>query len=149
MHPASVLLMLEGGRVMRIPGLLKRGRWVGGLVFVLTLLAHDVLMAAAPHAGPEEPLAPSGRHIVAAHQSTGQTDSQPDEQPPSEHPRECGTAGIAVSPGTLQLDDVDEGAIACSGTGVIIAPKPAAAHDWVEPVRPPGVRRALLQVYRI
>lgn len=134
---------------MRIPGLLKRARWIGRLVFVLTLLAHDVLMAAAPHAGPEEPLAPSGRHVVAAHQSTGQTDSQPDEHPASEHPRECGTAGSAISPGTLQLDDDGEWASACIGTGEVIAPKPAAAHGWAEPFRPPGVRRALLQVYRI
>lgn len=128
---------------------LKCISWLGGLVLVLALLAHDVLMASVAHAAPVAPVATMAAAHDVAHQATSLQGSPPDDNPASEHPSDCGAAGTAVSPAGNQPDSNDLGVPALLPASELSALAPASAYGWTEPFWPPGMRRALLQVYRL
>jgi hypothetical protein len=122
--------------------------WLGGLVVVLGLLAHDGLMATVAHATPLVQVATMAHGGAAAHQASGLEDRTPDEPAPG-HPSECGTAGTAVPTQANEPDGSDVAMSAIFAADNSSASEPMFGDGWSEPSWPPGTRRALLQVYRI
>ncbi len=124
---------------------LNRIRWLGGLVLVLALLAHDALMASVAHATPESPRA---FHDIAASLHTADDVSHMvDHEPAPAHPQDCSTTGGARPAAGLDWEPADVPVDSDAHERPISVH--SAARHWVEPLWPPGVRRALLQVYRI
>lgn len=125
----------------------KRDWWLGALLLVLGLLAHDGLMASVAHAAPVVNEATTVPGHEAGHQASAPDERSPYDPAPG-HPSECGTAGTTVaSPG----NEPERGDVAIPtffGAERFSASEPAFAVGWSEPCWPPGVRRALLQVYR-
>ena len=121
--------------------------WLAAPLLVLGLLAHDGLMASVAYAAPGVAEATDARGHQAAHEAIGRADTASDDAAP-EHPSECGTAGTAVvSPGS----EPERGHVALPALFVaerFTVPESTFGDGWREPCWPPGVRRALLQVYR-
>ena len=122
--------------------------WLGGLVVVLGLLAHDGLMASVARAAPEVQVAATAHGREPAHPASGLDDRSPDD-PGTGHPSECGTAGTAVSTQANEPEGSDVAMSAIFVADVFSAFDPPFGDGWSEPSWPPGTRRALLQVYRI
>ena len=130
---------------------LNRWRYcVAPLLLVVALLGHDVLMA--DHARAVEPTTPhrAGTHRPHAFGSIPALVAIPQETPAPDHRADCGVARPAVLPAG---DDTDPTGREARPTVVAVPlftgrSRPDAVV-WPEPTWPPGVRRALLQVFRI
>ncbi len=136
------------------PKAARRGRrhwWAVALCAMLATLGHDVLMAAATHAAQRSP--------AVHHTEHGQPDIQVTDNGPStvhgkaptpNHPGACNvTRTVALRPVD---DDADPTTGAVSSlTAAVIDPMLAGSFPphWAEPITPPRVRRALLQVYLV
>lgn len=127
----------------------KRIWWLGGLVLVLALLAHDVLMASVAHAAPVESAVAAVHGHDSAHQPSAMKSALSPHDRSPDHPSECGTTGSAVPTSGSQLSFSDAGILALVAEADLSALRPATARGWSEPFWPPGALRALLQVYRI
>lgn len=123
--------------------------WIGGLVLVLTMLGHDAVMAAVAHSGPSESADHVAQTHVGHHEMTGAMSGASDEGVSSPHPRECGIGGSAVMPGISQPTVNDATLPGASVASNVPTLQLAAAPGWAEAFHPPGVQRALLQVYRL
>lgn len=123
--------------------------WLLGIVLVAALLGHDGLMASVAHAAPVGQVAPMAYGHEVAHPASDLKGSPPGDDPAPEHPSECGIVGTAApfSGNPLEVSDLGTPAIFAHGDFSALAP--AMARGWKEPFWPPGMRRALLQLYRI
>jgi hypothetical protein len=106
------------------------------------MASHAPVAAMAPATG-------ELHHHNPTHDVVDVTAALPLGHPESPHPTDCGIGGTALFPPVDQL-----GASGLNVAAVIAASLfPASAHSstllWQEPRWPPGIRRALLQVYRI
>ncbi len=119
----------------------------GGLALVLTLIAHDALMASAILASPVPQDAPLQFEFVSAHHAGVVMADSADASPLPVHPEGCGARGDAV-PATSS-DRHLVGDLASPLDGDLCLTPLAASQDWEEPFWPPSARRAWLQVYRI
>jgi hypothetical protein len=123
--------------------------WI--VLLLLVIVGHDLVMTAGAHASPLAAVdrdAPAMSHAGSdvQHRTLGQF--QPYQPGDPSESTACGTTRIAVLPGPLGLapDTFDL-------TGPTLDLQQALLdvtdHRWQEPTAPPGVRRALVQVYRI
>jgi hypothetical protein len=116
----------------------RRITWLAGLILIFALLGHDALMASVSRAAQHNPSATAAR---TSHASS--------VQHVPEHPEHCDTTREAI-PNTGNSLGVDDAG--CAPTAIhtdLSALTPALARSWSEPFWPPGMRRALFQVYRI
>jgi hypothetical protein len=115
-------------------------------LIVLTLLGHDLLMAAFTGAASE------GRE-THAHAAAGRDgsllDSVPNHQPLPAHPVDCDTTGEAIAAVVFQLDLADLPIPSALADSDFLRATLRVSAGWLEPSWPPGTRRAFLQVYRI
>ena len=138
-------------------------RWTRPLIAIWPLLValiavatvgHDVAMAAQTHDGPSassiSTSANSGRHetpTTAAEHGALQPTTDP-ACPPDTCPEllDCGIARV-----TNPIPTPDHPSITCTPAVHVVDLDPAAGPvppaSSIPPVQPPGVRRALLQVY--
>jgi hypothetical protein len=125
-------------------------RWPpGGLLLVAAILGHGLLMAAetqaalpAGHAaGEHEPAGPTS--------ATGAVGAVPDDAPAPHHPAGCEVTHAAAPRTGGDPDLVASAAAPLPSTAPGPSLAPPLAGGWVEPIWPPGVRRAFFQVYRI
>lgn len=143
----------------------RSARWLIGLLCVLALVGHDIIMTANPHASAAMTAAHAPRpHRVefapAAHapRESALAGHQRDERAPDHHQQDGVTdpdhdAGCSVVRAAALAST--SGLAADSGEAVaLMVPLLAAIEHlrplivWDEPTYPPGVRRALIQVYR-
>jgi hypothetical protein len=130
------------------PGTARRLRplWLAVAV-VLTFVGHDVLMAAG-----DQPRAVAGEN--SSHHAVGQspvgvsTPAEPylEGSIHTTHPDGCDTTRSANPP---TRGDPDLGLVSASGSsvGLAVPIKWPVREWWREPTAPPGVRRALFQVF--
>lgn len=133
----------------------RNARWWVALVVLAAILAHDSLMAGGAHAAAQvddDARVHSAVHRVAipAYGSGVSIDPVmrgPDQAAEAPHRTGCAVVRSASPPRDGGLDVI---------TGLPLpTPAPAAAGASMAPItlvmpgQPPGVRRALLQVYRI
>lgn len=123
----------------------RRIAWLGGLVLVLALLGHDVLMAAAAHTASESPAAI--HELNAPNHAADGVAGMVHREPAPKHQRDCGATGDAIPAAGPELDLAGIPADASGHDRQVSAL--SVARNWVEPLWPPGARRAVLQIYRI
>jgi hypothetical protein len=121
----------------------QRSFWIL-LTFVAAFLGHDLLMAADVHA--------IGRHYATmVHHEEVAARPATHEHPVlvhGAHDENCFTTRSVVQPSNNNLSDGLASSVALlaeHGAG-----QAHFVHEWWrEPAAPPGIRRALIQVYRI
>jgi hypothetical protein len=129
----------------------KRRYWLHvGLLLVLLFLGHDLLMAvetaAAPVLGAE-----TAHHAMPGHgTSDAFSAAEAGDREPA-HPDDCGVVQLVA---LRTADDTDPIAAVSSALPWSVERIAVLAHDgriaaWQEPGWAAGVRRALIQVYRI
>ena len=112
-------------------------------VVVLAFLIHDGMMATHVHSAE-----PGRHHPHHVWHVADQMAGTPDQPPPASHqPGRCGTVRPAVEPTGPDAAASPAASFLPVETPTlrgVVAPVP-----WTVPTAPPGVRRALLQVYRV
>ena len=127
------------------------GRWLWlGLLLVVLLLSHDVLMAlesvVTPHAS-----AAAMHHGAPPYASQMAQVATHAAAPAPEHPEHCGIGTTALPRGLATFPHVSQVLLpaAWSLDGIASVTQQRAVLVWEEPHWPPGMLRALWQVYRI
>lgn len=122
----------------------NRTPWLGSLALVLMLLAHDVLMASVAHAAGMSPLAAGSG---PSHHAEAAAPATPDRVPEPEHATNCSTTGDAIPAAGLDPEPISSLSLVPVTERQMVTS--LMLGQWSEPLWPPGVRRAWLQVFRI
>lgn len=117
------------------------------LLVVLLVLGHDIFMAARSAVALEHHAA-AAHYVSAGPQLSPRAMAAADDSP-RDHPVDCSVSQVAA-PRASQQPEAQTEAVAAHA----VAMAPPSTHApisgaWQEPLWPPGVRRALVQVYRI
>jgi len=125
-------------------------RWAGALLVALAFVGHDALMVTDAHAAQMtigHHAAHGGPHAdeaVTAHHDAAASAHSP---VPTDELDGCDVARSIVRPAAPDTHPTALAvAIAASGLAVVSL-QPTVPVMWSEPTAPPGVRRALLQVF--
>jgi hypothetical protein len=120
-----------------------------GFLLILTILGHDLLMAAPVRAASHD----DGRavhHPAEPLESLGIDTTPGDGAPQPKHPDGCGIVQAATSPTANDLDWLDQDLASHTVANCHEGMCPVVRlNEWQVLRWPPGTRRALLQVYRL
>lgn len=119
---------------------------------VLAFLGHDTLMTTDAHAAQMVTRHHAEHHRPEEHGSAVvHRDAAAPEHPPGPRDRigACDVTRPVVRPAVSGADPSALAAVITASTAAEALPGPSAPSLWSEPTAPPGVRRALFQVYRI
>lgn len=119
----------------------RRSWWQVGLLLVAFFLGHDVLMAMPAQAANQHP--ETDQHRVASASDMKSTPERPT------HPVDCGATSPAVTVSVAQSEFSPGLAPLAMTPWSCSLLAQWLEFRWQEPAWPPGVRRALLQVFRI
>lgn len=111
--------------------------WSTGVVIVFALLGHDLFMAL--------PQSTTLQLTAPVHHASN---TAPDDLH-LPHPSACGTTQSAIAGGGTQLQVFTAAAPCAAGEPWVLQAQRRGAAVWEAPSWPPGMRRALLQIYRV
>jgi anti-sigma factor RsiW len=127
--------------------------WVAAFLIALALFGHDLAMAGAAHAAVAPDSTDSGHHAAHADAHTGhhgvsERAPSPAQTPAdSDHSNDCGISRPIVP---IPHNDPNLHPAAAAFDSLVLPTLPTLIMStWSEPSAPPGVRRALAQVWRI
>jgi len=118
----------------------------------IALIGHDALMTTNTHAGPIEVVSADAHHRIADDESATRSDQVVGGLVQEQNPHgsdACDVARPILQPNDSEFSTITQAPTSSLNIEVKTPPSQLARPPLVEPTAPPGVRRALFQVFLI